>query len=45
MKLGILGGTKLATCLGNKYLSRGVDVCFGVREDSIISAWIVPNQI
>lgn len=33
MKLAILGGTKLATNLGNKFLSRGVDVIFGVREN------------
>ncbi|WP_209329825.1 NADPH-dependent F420 reductase [Lunatimonas salinarum] len=32
MKLAILGGTNLATALGNKFLARGMDVVFGVRE-------------
>jgi 8-hydroxy-5-deazaflavin:NADPH oxidoreductase len=33
MRIGIIGGTKLAVTLGNKYLSRGIDVIFGVRKD------------
>lgn len=33
MKIGILGATKLATTLGNKLLSSGSEVIFGVRED------------
>ncbi|WP_143959406.1 NADPH-dependent F420 reductase [Litoribacter populi] len=33
MKLAIIGGTKLAVTLGNKYMSRGVDVIFGVRDE------------
>jgi len=33
MTLGILGGTKLSISLGNKYLSRGLSVVFGVREE------------
>lgn len=33
MKLGILGGTKLAVALGNKYLDSGLDVSFGVRRE------------
>ncbi|WP_339923069.1 NAD(P)-binding domain-containing protein [uncultured Cyclobacterium sp.] len=32
MKIGILGGTNLATNLGNKFIARGMDVAFGVRE-------------
>ncbi|KEO73174.1 NADPH-dependent F420 reductase [Anditalea andensis] len=39
MKIGIIGGTKLAVTLGNKYLSRGIDVIFGVRKD------FLPKQI
>jgi 8-hydroxy-5-deazaflavin:NADPH oxidoreductase len=33
MKIGILGATKMATTLGNKMLSAGCEVTFGVRED------------
>ncbi|WP_215226459.1 NADPH-dependent F420 reductase [Echinicola shivajiensis] len=33
MTLGIIGGTKLSISLGNKYLSRGLNVVFGVREE------------
>ncbi|GAB3650429.1 hypothetical protein GCM10028791_17640 [Echinicola sediminis] len=33
MTLGILGGTKLSITLGNKYLSMGLKVVFGVREE------------
>ncbi|WP_163380859.1 NADPH-dependent F420 reductase [Cyclobacterium sp. SYSU L10401] len=32
MNIGILGGTNLATNLGNKFIGRGMDVVFGVRE-------------
>lgn len=32
MTLAILGGSNLATALGNKFLARGMDVVFGVRE-------------
>ncbi|MFC4871173.1 NADPH-dependent F420 reductase [Negadavirga shengliensis] len=32
MTIGILGGTKLATALGNRFIARGMDVVFGVRE-------------
>lgn len=32
MNLGIIGGTKLASTLGNKYLSTGAKVVFGVRQ-------------
>lgn len=32
MNLGIIGGTKLACTLGNKYLSTGAKVVFGVRQ-------------
>ena len=32
MKIGILGGTKLSFSLGNKYLSTGAKVVFGVRK-------------
>jgi 8-hydroxy-5-deazaflavin:NADPH oxidoreductase len=32
MTLGILGGTSLATTLGSKFIGRGMDVMFGVRE-------------
>ncbi|QDH78677.1 hypothetical protein FKX85_06355 [Echinicola soli] len=33
MTLGIIGGTKLSVTLGNKYISRGIEVVFGVREE------------
>lgn len=33
MTLGIIGGTKLAGTLGNRFIARGVDVVFGVREE------------
>lgn len=33
MTLGIIGGTKLSVTLGNKYISRGLKVVFGVREE------------
>ncbi|WP_200975382.1 NADPH-dependent F420 reductase [Echinicola sp. 20G] len=33
MTLGIIGGTKLSTTLGNKYMSMGINVVFGVREE------------
>lgn len=33
MTLGIIGGTKLSITLGNKYLSMGLKVVFGVREE------------
>ncbi len=39
MTVGIIGGTKLSTTLGNKYLSRGLGVVFGVREE------FAPKQI
>ncbi|EON78500.1 hypothetical protein ADIS_1015 [Lunatimonas lonarensis] len=41
MKLAILGGTNLATALGNKFLARGMDVVFGVREGFYVGqvAW------
>ncbi|MEX2512005.1 MAG: NAD(P)-binding domain-containing protein [Cyclobacteriaceae bacterium] len=32
MNIGILGGTNLATTLGNKFIARGMKVVFGVRE-------------
>ncbi|GAB3006939.1 NAD(P)-binding domain-containing protein [uncultured Cyclobacterium sp.] len=32
MNIGILGGTNLATNLGNKFIARGMNVAFGVRE-------------
>jgi len=32
MNIGIIGGTDLATNLGNKFIARGMDVVFGVRE-------------
>ena len=32
MDIGILGGTNLATNLGNKFIARGMNVVFGVRE-------------
>ncbi|MEX2591643.1 MAG: NAD(P)-binding domain-containing protein [Anditalea sp.] len=33
MTLGIIGETKLAATLGNRFIARGVDVVFGVREE------------
>ena len=33
MTLGILGGTRLAITLGNKFIARGMDVVYGVREE------------
>ena len=33
MTLGILGGTRLAITLGNKFTARGMDVVYGVREE------------
>lgn len=33
MTLGIIGGTKLAVTLGNRFIARGVDVVFGVKEE------------
>ncbi|MCH6234909.1 NADPH-dependent F420 reductase [Cognataquiflexum rubidum] len=33
MKIGILGATKLAAALGNKFLSSDTSVIFGVREN------------
>nr|MBI1228606.1 hypothetical protein [Cytophagales bacterium] len=32
MTLGILGGSNLATALGNKYINRGMNVVFGLRN-------------
>jgi 8-hydroxy-5-deazaflavin:NADPH oxidoreductase len=32
MNLAILGGTNLATALGNKFIARGINVEFGVRD-------------
>lgn len=46
MKLGILGGTKLAITLGNKYLDSGIDVSFGVRKEFEIReiGWKILNM-
>jgi len=33
MNLGIIGGTRLGSTLGNKYISSGAKVVFGVRQD------------
>lgn len=33
MVISIIGGTKLAGTLGNKFIARGVEVVFGVREE------------
>ena len=46
MKLGILGGTKLAVALGNKYLDSGHDVSFGVRKEFEIKeiGWKILNM-
>lgn len=32
MTLAIIGGSNLATALGNKYIGRGMDVVFGLRD-------------
>lgn len=46
MKVAILGETKLARTLGNKYFSRGIDVVFGVREnfEIIDIEWKIYNK-
>jgi predicted dinucleotide-binding enzyme len=46
MKLGILGGTKLAVALGNKYLDSGLEVSFGVRKEFEIKeiGWKILNM-
>jgi predicted dinucleotide-binding enzyme len=46
MKIGILGGTKLALALGNKYLDSGLKVSFGVREEFEIKeiGWKILNM-
>jgi predicted dinucleotide-binding enzyme len=46
MKIGILGGTKLACALGNKLLSAKQTVVFGVREDFVIKdfEWKIFNM-
>jgi 8-hydroxy-5-deazaflavin:NADPH oxidoreductase len=46
MKIGILGATKLATTLGNKLLSAGCEVIFGVREDFVAKEveWRILNM-
>ena len=33
MTIGIIGGTTLAGTLGNRFITRGVEVVFGVREE------------
>jgi predicted dinucleotide-binding enzyme len=33
MTIGIIGGTKLAGNLGNRFIARGIEVVFGVREE------------
>jgi len=46
MKIGILGGTKLALALGNKYLDSGIEVSFGVRKEFVIKeiGWKILNM-
>ncbi|MEX2565787.1 MAG: NAD(P)-binding domain-containing protein [Cyclobacteriaceae bacterium] len=46
MKVAILGETKLARTLGNKYFSRGIEVIFGVREkfEIIDIEWKIFNK-
>lgn len=46
MKIGILGGTKLASTLGNKLLSANQTVVFGVREDFVTKEieWKILNM-
>lgn len=46
MNLGIIGGTKLAITLGNKYLSSGAKVIFGVRQgfDTQEVEWKILNM-
>ncbi|MCH6200324.1 NAD(P)-binding domain-containing protein [Aquiflexum sp. LQ15W] len=46
MKIGILGGTKLASTLGNKMLAMNQTVVFGVREDFVTKEieWKILNM-
>ncbi|MFD2033619.1 NADPH-dependent F420 reductase [Belliella marina] len=46
MKLGILGGTTLSKTLGNKYLSTGANVVFGVRQgfETVDVEWKILNM-
>lgn len=46
MKIGIIGGTKLASTLGNKLLAANQTVVFGVREDFVTKEieWKILNM-